>query len=290
MCSSDLAFRAWGQGYGSFFNQGETDDFGGYEATLGGGAFGLDKRFNKLLIGLGGGFAHTTVNGNWGSNGESDTVYLSGYASLIGDVFFLDLNINDGFSEVETTGSPVVGAYEGEYDAYTTSIRIGGGMGIPVFSDSILLTPEASLLGSFYSRDGYTETPTSTEPGDFPVKEWDDYDEMSALGSLGATLSMISQIESFSNEMELRPEVRAHYLHEFNADMDNETYMMDPGGANTPEEAVLQARDENLIRLGAGLRLSRWQSNKTEVGLDFDVVLGEDYEAYIGNVRLLHRF
>ena len=147
------------------------------------------------------------------------------------------------------------------------------------------------MLTTYYDRDSYTDKPTDLSEGDWPEKVFDAYDQWSYLSSLGATLSMIQQFESFSTEMEFRPEVRAHWLHEFNAQMDNESYMMEQTTIPyTPEGAILQARDENLIKLGAGLRFSSWNSNKLEFGLDLDLVFGEDYEAYIGSAKLLHRF
>ena len=278
-------YQVWGRGYGSYFKQSETDGFGGYDAYVGGGVIGLDKRYNNLLLGLGGGYAHTSLNGNWGSDGEADTGYGTAYAAINGEKGFLDININYAFNDVETEGSPVMG-YEGEYDASTVGFYIGGGMGFSTFNDSMLFTPEVSLLSTYYDREGYTETATAVGP--YPDKVWEDYDQWSYLSSLGATLSMIHQIESFNLEMEFQPEVRAHWLHEFNADMDADAYLME-GGA-TPIGVALQAREENLVKVGAGIRFSKWNSDTLEFGLDIDGIFGEDYEAYVFSGKLLHRF
>lgn len=282
------AWQAWGRGYGSYFDQGETDGFGGYEATIGGGAFGVDKRFDHMLLGLGGGYAKTDLTGEWGSNGEADTVYGTVYTIMAAERAFLEFNANYAFNDVETKDSNVT-QYEGEYDAYSVGMYVGGGVGIPVFG-SVLLTPEASMLASYYDRESYTETSPVPAPGAYPDLLWDDYDQWSYLGSLGATLSMIGQIDSFNLEMGFQPEIRAHWLHEFNAEMDDDALVMDPGGIATPLGVALQAREEDLVKLGAGVRFSKWGSDTLELGLDFDVVLGEDYEAYVGSAKLLHRF
>lgn len=278
-------YQVWGRGYGSFFKQGEADGFGGYDTYIGGGVMGLDKRFSNLLLGLGGGYAHTTISGNWGSDGQADTGYGTAYAAINGEKGFLDININYAFNDVETEGSPVMG-YEGEYDASTMGLYIGGGMDFSTFNDSMLFTPEVSLLSTYYDRDGYTETAAAAGP--YPDKVWDAYDQWSYLSSLGATLSMNRQFESFDLEMEFHPEIRAHWLHEFNADMDADTYLME--GGTTPIGVALQAREEDLIKVGAGVRFAKWNSDTLEFGLDFDGIFGEDYEAYIFSGKLLHRF
>jgi len=278
-------YEAWGRGYGSYFNQGETAGFGGYDATVGGAVLGADKKFSNLLLGLGGGYAHTTLQENWGRVSESDTLYGTAYAALNSEHTFLEVSGNYAFTDVTTGADPRVGDYEGDFNAYTASLYLGGGIGFSTFKDSVLITPEASLLTTFYDRDGYTENALSTD-GSWPDKIYDAYDQTSYLSSLGLTLSMIEKIESFDLEMEFQPELRAHWLHEFNAEMDNETYIM----AGSPQEAVLQAREENLAKLGGGVRFSSWESDSLEIGLDIDVVLGEDYEAYIGSAKLLHRF
>jgi len=96
--------------------------------------------------------------------------------------------------------------------------------------------------------------------------------------------------------------------------MDDDAFVMahrtDPAG--TPIGVALQAREEDLVKLGVGVRFAGWNADSKEFwannnipkykskglwiprtlefGLDFDVVLGEDYEAYIGSAKLLHRF
>ena len=150
----------------------------------------------------------------------------------------------------------------------------------------MLFTPEVSLLTTYYDRESYTET--SSAVGPYPDKEWDAYSEWSYLCSLGATFSMVRHIESLNLEMEFRPEVRVHWLHEFNAEMDNPTYLQ-VGGVNSIGVS-LQAREEDLIKVGTGIRFSKWDSDTLEFGLDIDGAFGQDYAAYIISGKLLHRF
>lgn len=99
---------------------------------------------------------------------------------------------------------------------------------------------------------------------------------------------MTRRIDSFNLAMAFRPELRAHWLHDFNADMDETTYTL-AGGANSIN-VDLQAREEDLLKLGAGIRFSSWESETLEFGVDFDATFGEDYKAYVLSGKLLHRF
>jgi len=279
-------YQVWGRGYGSYFKQADTGDLVGYDATIGGGVLGLDKRFNNLLLGLGGGYANTKLNGNAGGEDKADTFYGTAYASVVGERGFLDFNLNYAYNDVETEGSTISGNYVSDYDANTFSMYLGGGMGFSTFNGSVLFTPEASLLTTYYTRGSYTETALSTDP--WPDLVWDSYDQWSYLSSLGATLSTIQQFESFNLEMEFQPEIRAHWLHEFNTDMDNDSYTL--GGQVTPIGVSVRAREEDLVKVGAGVRFSKWGSDTLEFGLDLDGVFGSDYEAYVLSGKLLHRF
>ena len=279
-------YQVWGRGYGSYLKQDGSSDLVGYDAVIGGGVLGLDKRFNNLLLGVGGGYANTWLNGAGGSKDRADSFYGTAYAGATSGKGFLDFNINYAFNEIETEGSAVTGSYEADYDASTFSMYLGGGWGFSTFNDSVLITPEASLLTTYYTRDSYTERTTTTDP--WSDLAWDSYDQWSYLSSLGATFSSIHQFESFNFEMELQPEIRAHWLHEFNADMDKDSYIM--GNEMTPIGVAIQGREEDLVRVGAGIRFSQWDSETLEFGLDIDGVFGKDYDAYIISGKLLHRF
>ena len=244
---------------------------------------GLDKRFNNLLVGLGGGYAYTTVNGNLGNDAKADTGYGTVYVAVNGEMGFLDLSANYAFNDVKTEGSPVFG-YTGKYTANTVSFYVGGGRDFEL-GKSLLFTPEASLLSTYYDREGYTETSSSVDP--YAHKVWDAYDQWSYLGSVGATLSTTRKMDSLNMKMEVQPEIRAHLLHEFNAEMDNPLYS---AGTVNDISVTLQAREEDLLKVGAGIRFSKWESDTLEFGLDFDGVFGQDYTAYVFSGRLLHRF
>ena len=231
-------------------------------------------------MGIGGGYARTVLEGNAGKDGKSDTGHAVAYFSAHGDHAFLDASANYAYNDVETEYNTL--GYTGDYAAHTVGLYLGGGYVITI-AERVLLVPEASILNTLYTRDAYTESSDL-----YPDLMWDSYDQWSHLGSIGATLSMLSKVSFTDAELAVQPELRAHLLHEFNNEFDDETYMM-TGGEYTIG-ASLKPREENLIKVGAGVRLSKWSSDTTEFGLDFDGTFGDDYNAYIVSGKIMHRF
>ncbi len=280
-------YQFWGRGYASRIDQGSTGDHAGYDARVAGAVAGVDKRFENLLVGLVGGYSRVTVAGgetlygNAGNDAESDTLNGAAYVAANGEKAYFDANISYAFSNVETEGIRSLG-YEGQYDASTLSMYLGGGLGFAFFNDSVLVSPEASIQATYYEREGYSE---SSSEG-FGDKVWGSYDQWSYLSSVGATISMIRKIEAFELEMEFQPEIRAHWLHEFNPEMDDASYDLAGSGISV----ALQAREEDLFKVGAGMRFSKWTSDSLEFGLDVDGVFGSDYSACSFGGKLTHRF
>lgn len=273
-------YHTWGRGYGSYSEQDTSDGFVGYDATIAGGILGLDRQINNMLLGIAGGYARTDLQGGADKDGNSDTLHAVAYFSTHGDHAFLDINANYAYNDVETEYQTL--GFEGDYAAHTVGLYLGGGYAIPI-GERVVLTPEASILNIYYTRDSYTEKSDL-----YPALMWDAYDQWSHLGSIGATLAMIQKIELRDSEVAVQPELRAHYLHEFNDQFDDETYMM-TGGQYTIG-ASLKAREESLVKLGVGVLLSKWSSDTTEVGLDLDGAFGEDYNAYVFSGKIIHRF
>jgi len=272
-------YRVWGRGYGSFNEQKTVDGFVGYDATIGGGVVGIDRQIDNMLVGIAGGYARTALDGYAGKDGSSDTGHATAYFSAYGRHAFIDANATYAYNGVDTEYRRL--GYTGNYVAHTAGFYLGGGYAFAVTKD-LLLTPEASILSSLYTRDSYTE---SSEL--YPDLLWDAYDQWSHLGTIGGTLSLIHYIELRDSEMLVQPEVRLHLLHEFNNEFDDETYTM---GGQFDYAASLKAHEEDLIRVGGGVRMASWASDATEVGIDVDATFGDNYSSYIVSGKIMHRF
>ena len=274
------AYQTWGRGYGSYIEQDSSDDFAGYDTTIGGGMLGIDKQINNVLIGIAGGYARTVVDGDYDKDGSSDTGHAGVYFSAHGEHAFLDANANYAYNDVQTEYNTLDS--KGDYAAHTVGLYLGGGYAFSI-AKYILLTPEASILSTYYKRDAYTETSDL-----YPSMRWDSYDQWAYLGTVGATLGMIHQIDIMDGEIAVYPEFRLHFLHDFNNQFDDETYTLAAGQDTI--SAALQAREEDLFKVGAGVRLTKWSSNTTEIGIDVDGIFADNYNAYIVSGKILHRF
>jgi len=274
-------WQVWGRGYGSKVEQDSRDGFAGYDADIGGGVLGIDKRMNNVLIGLGGGYTRTELTGYADNNAKVDTGHAVVYLAAHGDNAFFDVNLNGALSSVDTEFQSL--GYSASYDATSVGFYVGGGYALAL-TDFMVLTPDASLLTTYYSHDSYNE---SSSLG-LPTKMYDSYDQVSPVSTVGATLSFIQKIDLSRSEMAMQPEIRGHWLHDFNAELDDDSYALDGGSysINVP----LMATEEDLYRIGAGIRLSQWESTASEIGVDVDYTFGDDYEAYIISGKLMHRF
>lgn len=274
-------WQIWGRGYGSTIKQDERDEIAGYEATIGGGMLGIDKRVNNLLLGFGGGYIRTEVDGDEYNYAAVDTGHIAAYLAAHGDHAYLDVNLGYTLNGVDTEMEPL--GYSGNYNAHTVSFFLGGGYAMAL-TDWLMLTPDASIQATYYTHGSYKEESSLG----LPDKEYESYDQVVPLSAVGATLSTIRQVDVSTFEIAVQPELRAHWLHDFNADMDSESYMMS-GGANIIDTPLLAA-EEDLFQVGAGVRFSKWNSYSTEVGIDVDGTFGEDYNAFLVSAKIQHRF
>jgi uncharacterized protein with beta-barrel porin domain len=274
------SYQIWGRGFGSYNDQSEVDGIAGYEAWVGGGMLGIDREINNVLLGFAGGYTRTDLDGDDGKDGTSDTGHASLYFSAYGNHVFIDANVTYGFHSVDTEYDPLL--YSADYIAHTMGLYLGGGYAFSI-AEKVLLTPEASILSTYYSREDYEE-----ESDFYPTLKWDSYDEWSHMSSLGATLTLIQKIDWNDAEMTVQPEVRVHWLHEFNDEFDDDEYRM--AGGDYDIATALKPREEDLIKVGAGVRMSKWSSETTDVGLDFDGIYGDDYDSYIISGKIMHRF
>jgi outer membrane autotransporter protein len=274
-------WQGWGSVYGSLVQQDNKDGFAGYDSQLGGGVVGFDKTINNTMVGIGGGYAHTILEGYGDRDARANTGHAVAYFATHGKSAYLDASASYAISSVNTEFTTM--GYEGGYNANMAGFYVGAGYGVSLL-DQVMLTPEASILNTLYWRDSYTEY--SSLAG-VPEMAYDDYDQWSHLIRVGAAVNTVRQFNLFRWEMGLQPELRAYWLHELNAEMDDETYRL--GGSTIG--ATPMAREEDLVNVGAGIRLNSWASDKLTLGIDADGTFGSDgYEAYILSGSVVQRF
>ena len=280
-------YQTWGRAYVADLDQESTDGFAGYDASVRGGVLGVDRRFDHAVVGVAGGMSKTIVTGGDGHSGEADSLQSTVYASYFTDRVYLNAHISFASSDVETDGVSMFG-YRSEYDANSLSFFVGAGIGYKGFNDGVMITPEVSLLSSKYSRDGYTSSSSMSQTLGFEDMVFDSYDQWSYQSELGVAFSSIKLIENTRLQMAFQPEFRVHWVHEFEPNPDGERYEF--VGSTQALHAQLQSREENLIRLGGGVRCWNWNSQTTEFGLNLDHLKGDAYTEWMFSVHLIHRF
>jgi outer membrane autotransporter protein len=280
-------YQTWGRAYVADLDQESTGGFAGYDASVRGGVLGVDRRFDHAVVGVAGGMSKTIVTGGDGHSGEADSLQSTVYASYFTDRVYLNAHISFASSDVETDGVSMFG-YRSEYDANSLSFFVGAGIGYKGFNDGVMITPEVSLLSSKYSRDGYTSSSSMSQTLGFEDMVFDSYDQWSYQSELGVAFSSIKLIENTRLQMAFQPEFRVHWVHEFEPNPDGERYEF--VGSTQALHAQLQSREENLIRLGGGVRCWNWNSQTTEFGLNLDHLKGDAYTEWMFSGHFIHRF
>jgi hypothetical protein len=182
-----------------------------------------------------------------------------------------------GLSKTEEK-SPVFTAEKFDSDIF--SLYLGGGKTFDI-KEKLAITPELSLLTSYYTQDAYNRTGSSIDVGTIA-----DYDTWSYLGSLGVNLATVHQIDWMSQSLAFIPEVRVHWLHEFNPDLDNFSYTI--GGIT--DTFGVRPRDEDLLRLGFGFDIWSWRRQNTKFEIDYDGLFSSDYAQHIFSGKVTTRF
>ncbi|HEY5654177.1 MAG TPA: autotransporter outer membrane beta-barrel domain-containing protein, partial [Pontiella sp.] len=271
--------NGWIRGYGVLAEQDEADSFDALDTKSYGTVIGIDKSFGNLLIGLAGGMGGSNIDADFGSSADIDSYQGSIYSTIGGEKLFVDLAF--GYTAIETTEKPLGSITSFEFDSEILSTYLGAGYSFDI-TEKIILTPEISGLYSEYSQDEYTRKVILTQ-------NVDSYDSESILGSIGATISTAHQIDILKLQTAIIPELRAHWLHEFNADMDDGSFTYSNFGGGT---GVLQvrAREEDLYKLGFGLDMWNWKAESTKFELDYDGLFGDAYTEHTISGKITYKF
>jgi len=271
--ASGQELQGWIAGYGSWADRSAADGFDAYDANLSGFIIGADLAVSQnILVGVAGGANAGSVDKNNGATGDTKTTYGSVYASLGTHAWFLDGSMLYGSSSIDNTLGDVFDT-TASYDAQNIAFYLGGGKEIT--GQYLIITPKASLLANYYQQDAYDEKSTTTVP-----RSVDSFDALYVQSSIGCNLGVYMAM----GEVTLKPELRVHWLHEFNANEEDLSNTL-IGGSGTPYKMVLQAPVEDIIRLGAGVAAK--MSDYLELRFDLDTQQGGDYSDYtvLGSLR-----
>ena len=268
--------QGWISGYGTWGDKSSADGFDTYDSSLSGFIIGADLAVSQnILVGLAGGSNSGSVDKDNGADGDTKTIYGAVYASLGTKAWFLDGSMIYGSSSIDNTLGDLFDT-KASYDAMNLAFYLGGGK--EIVGKYLIITPQASLLANYYEQDAYDETSSGAVP-----RSVDSFDALYVQSSIGCNLGIYMAM----GEVTLKPELRAHWLHEFNGDEENLAYTLINGtGGNY--NMLLQAPEADVIRLGAGI--SAKLSEYLELRADLDTQQASAYSDYTVYGSLRYQF
>ena len=271
--SDGQELQGWMSGYKSWNSGSAAGGFDGYDGSIRGILIGIDYELAEgILVGAAGGTGSGSIDKDNGGDVDTKTKTGSLYASAGTKDWFADASLIFGLSSVDTTlGSTFDTA--GSFDAKNVAVYIGGGK--EIIGKYFIVTPQASLLGNYYSQDGYTESATTAV-----ARRIDSFSKFYVQSSIGCNFGFYSTI----GETVVKPEFRVHWLHEFNAREEDLNYSLVGAGSDL-YSLELQAPEEDIIKLGAGI--SAKMSEYLELRADLDMRKGSDYSdtSLVGSIR-----
>ena len=270
--SAGQELQGWVSGFGTRFDKSAADGFGAYDGSTRGFLIGADLSVaENILVGIAGGSGNSNVDKDNGASSDAKTTYGAIYASVGTQDWFADASVIYGGSSIDSTLGTVFDT-TANYDAQNMAIYFGGGK--EIIGDYLIITPQASLLANYYKQDAYEEKSTTAV-----TRSVDSFDALYLQSSIGCNLGIYMGL----GETTLKPELRAHWLHEFNASEETINYGLIGGTGNY--SMLLQAPEEDILKLGVGL--SAKMSEYLELRADLDTRQGSDYSDYtvLGSIR-----
>lgn len=275
--------RGWAKYYGHYFSHDEQQLNPGYDTVLQGGVAGIDTSIGNLLVGICGGSSFYNIS--YGGNAESDTEAYHGslYGTYGMDRGYIDAGIAYGLSQVDTrTAEPF--RLDGSFDAEMAGVWLGGGYDLIDIGGETVFTPEASIQYTTYEQDAYVEKSTTAVP-----RAIDGFDADSLLSSIGMNVSMLNSKKQ--DTFGYKADLRVHWLHEFNPDPSDMTFMLQGGSDSYP--LTYPALDEDLFRIGFGCAFFnklRYQPRNVMLRIDFDELFGDGFNSHNLSAKVVYAF
>jgi T5SS/PEP-CTERM-associated repeat protein len=268
----DQVLQGWFAGYGTWADQNASGGFDGYDSNIRGFLIGADFSIaENMLLGVAGGSGTATVDKDSGATSDTRTSFGTAYLSAGTKDAFIDLSIIYGRSSIDSTLGTVFDT-TADYNARNLAFYLGGGK--EYASEYLIFTPEASLLANYYSQDSYDEKSTTAV-----ARSVESFDTWYLQSSVGCKLAFYTAV----GDTVIRPELRLHWLHEFNADEGDLPYALIGGTGSY--QMQLQAPEEDILKLGVGC--SAKVSEYLELRADLDTRRGSSYSDYtlLGSLR-----
>lgn len=275
--AEDQGWRFWMKGYGTRADQDVPGTGVSQDIDVYGTLVGLDRSYGTLLYGIAGGYASIDMDQTDGTSGDVDSCFGMIYASAGTGEWFADMSLSYAMNDVSyLTGTAALGT-EADFDADNFAAYIGGGKELA--KGAWRITPEAALTVGYYDQEAYTETARGVG---IPASV-DSYSQWSYQTSLGGSLAYLKE---FDNNVTLRPEIRAYWLHELDAKDQGQNYRLTSG--TQQHEFTVHSPDEDVLEIGAGV--STQLGDSLEVRVDVDMQISDNYDGVTASGRIAYEF
>lgn len=251
-----------------------TSDADGYDQSLFGTAFGLDRCKGPLLLGVSAGYLQGRMDFENNDELSAPGYYASLYASLGTEGPFVESSLSYCTSEM-TYGSGSRFDLGSSYNVRDVVFHLGTGYLLK--DEGVLLVPNAAITVNQFSQAGFTDesinaVPTMVEP----------YDYLGMQGRIGISGVLNREFA----KMDWLANVRFQWLHEFIEGDDRLGYAL-LGGADEHSFAVLMP-SMDLADIGVNLqcRINRALS----VQAAFDYLFSDLHSAYHVGMGLIYSF
>ncbi|MEN7974067.1 MAG: autotransporter outer membrane beta-barrel domain-containing protein, partial [Verrucomicrobiota bacterium] len=272
--AEEQELQGWIAGYGQRGDKSAADGFDAYDSSVNGFIIGADLSVSKgILVGLAGGSSSGSVDKDNGASGDTKTTYLAAYTSMGTKDWFMDGSMIYGSSSIDNKLGDTFDT-TAAYDAKNIAFYLGGGK--EIIGKYLIITPQASILANYYEQDAYEEE--SSIVG----RSVDGFDTLYLQSSIGGSIALYTTM----GELTLKPELRVHWLHEFNGDEESLPYQLIGGTGNY--NMLLQAPEEDILKIGAGV--SSKLSELLEIRFDLDTRMGSNYSDYTATGSLRYQF
>jgi len=236
----------WGKGFGQWGHQGDDANMNGYKTEAAGLMLAYDKALNdETHVGLGAGYANTTIDGN-NSSGRTniDSYQVTGYVSHTPGPWFVRGALTAGIDKYSGSRSIEFPGVSRTADADYTGQQLTGlvSTGRHFYFDKTTVTPLASLQASRVHVGSYTEDGA----GDLNLRvNGQSYNFVQS--SLGVKVEHAIQ----SGDGTYLPEVHFKWLHDFSSTTMAQNASFTGGGSTFTTEGIEQ--DRELFNVGAAI-------------------------------------
>lgn len=265
-------WNGWSRGYGSDISKDREGTFGGYDADIAGAVIGVERVFERGLVGVAGGTACTDLTTDDADKTKVDSTSGMLYGSCGTKDWFVDANLAYRRNEV-TTRRDTFSLSEADYDAGNWSGYLGGGRQIQV-NERFVVSPAAGIQVGYYEQDGFLENGGLNNR----YADYERWSYQTTLGVNAATILYAGDHVSFS------PELGIHWNHEFNAEEDRIAYITEE--TSTWDDAAIQAPEADTLGLEAALTTSIRERIDLEVRAEHKVAEGWSSTTYGGTVKV----